>query len=110
MDDEVLNNKNGLKDTENAFIEFKFPLLVFCMPLFVTGDLSYIEMAVGHHSSDGSTAAIHATTLECAVLGYANKDKLRENRSKILSKSLPMPQPKAPSRSVSCYQCVKIYQ
>lgn len=53
-------------------------------------------MVAGH--GDGGGTVIHATTLQCAVLGYANRKALKANRAKIMPTPLDMPTNKPPKR------------
>ncbi|KAF2364204.1 Saccharopine dehydrogenase NADP binding domain [Trinorchestia longiramus] len=73
------------------------------------GQLSHVEMIAGHEHVDGKEVPIHATTMECAVMGYANRKKLRTNRAIIMPKSLPLPPYKPPPRSMLWYD-QKSYQ
>ena len=60
------------------------------------GRLEQVEMVAGH--GDGGGTVIHATTLQCAVLGYANRKALKANRAKIMPTPLDMPTNKPPKR------------
>ena len=57
--------------------------------------LSNIEMVAGL----GEGLEAHATTLQCAVLGYANRDALKAVRAKIMPTPLQLPKQKPPKRS-----------
>jgi len=60
------------------------------------GTLHHCEMVAGHHCP--GDAVIHATTLQCAVLGYAARDQLKSNRRKIMPERLDMPKERPPKR------------